>query len=48
MLSENGRREPDAGDLHARFDERDVEMVETLRHRQTKEAACGRSTKHGR
>ena len=34
-------REPDAGDLHVRFDERDVEtgaMVEPVRHRQTKEA----------
>ncbi len=33
---------PDAGNLHVRFDERDVEtevMVEPLRHRQTKEAA---------
>ena len=35
-------REPDAGNLPVRFDERDVEtgvMVEPLRHRQTKEAA---------
>ena len=35
-------REPDAGNLPVRFDERDVEteaMDEPLRHRQTKEAA---------
>jgi hypothetical protein len=34
-------REPDAGELHVRFDERDVETevtAEPLRHRQTKEA----------